>query len=201
MRSALISPLLTSRPAVAALALAAALTLGGCGGGDDPTVASGPSSSDEAVDETHNDADVAFVNGMTPHHEGAMTMSELAPTRAASDEVKALAERIAAAQGPEIERMAAMAQAWGTDVDAGGAHGGGHSTEMPDDTAALEQLSGAEFDREFLTRMVEHHKGALVMAKAELAEGKNPQAREMAQQIVDAQQAEIAEMERMLSRL
>lgn len=182
--------------------VAALLVLSACGSGDDPTVAADPPApSASGISAAHNEADIAFVNGMTPHHEGAVEMSELAETRAASDEVKALAQRIAGAQQPEIDRMAAMAEAWGVEVDAEGAHGGGHSTEMPDDTAALEPLSGEEFDREFLTRMIEHHKGALVMAKAELTDGENPQARDMAQQIVAAQEAEIAEMEQMLAEL
>lgn len=184
--------------------VAALLLLTACGGGDDPTVTADASQSAGAaasVDAAHNDADIAFVNGMTPHHEGAVEMSELAATRAASEEVKALAQRIADAQQPEIDLMAAMADAWGVEVDAEGAHGGGHSTAMPDDAAALEPLSGADFDREFLTRMIEHHKGALVMAKAQLADGENPQAKELAQEIVAAQEAEIAEMERMLAQL
>ena len=183
-------------------AVAALLVLTACGSGDDPTVtADTTQGAGASVDAAHNDADIAFVNGMTPHHEGAVEMSALAATRADSDEVKALAERIAEAQQPEIDRMAAMAEAWGVEIDVGGSHGGGHSTEMPDDTAALEPLSGEEFDREFLTRMIAHHEGAVIMAKAELEEGENPQAKEMAQDIIDAQEAEIDEMEQLLSRL
>lgn len=192
---------MTSRLVAAVVAL---LVLTACGSGDDPTVTADASQSaavGATVDAVHNDADIAFVNGMTPHHEGAVEMSALAATRAASEEVKALAERIAGAQQPEIDLMAAMADAWGAELEAEGGHGGGHSTAMPDDVAALEPLSGADFDREFLRRMIEHHEGALVMAQAELAEGENLQAKELAQDIVAAQEAEITEMERMIAQL
>jgi uncharacterized protein (DUF305 family) len=63
----------------------------------------------------------------------------------------------------------------------------------------LEQASGAEFDRLFLQRMTEHHNGAIAMANTELATGQNPEAKALAQQIVDAQQAEIGEMQGLLA--
>lgn len=92
--------------------------------------------------------------------------------------------------------------AWGVDLGAsGGEHGGGHSTDSGDDTAALEPLSGKEFDREFLTRMIVHHEGALEMAKAELAAGSNPQAKQMASDIVESQTSEIADMKSLLAVL
>lgn len=53
-------------------------------------------------------------------------------------------------------------------------------------------------DRDFLTMMIPHHQAAIDMAKAELQYGKNPQARALAQKIISAQQAEIAQMQAML---
>ena len=83
-----------------AVTLAAALCtvpLAACGGSnDDGVVSSGAA---------HNQADVEFVQGMIPHHEQAVTMSELAASRAASPGVKALATRIQAAQAPEITQI------------------------------------------------------------------------------------------------
>lgn len=193
---------------LAAAAVAAALTLSACGGGDDPTVTAGAgtggvkASPVAGIDAEHNDADIAFIKDMKPHHDGAIEMAELAATRAESAEVKSLATAIKAAQGPEIDMMIKMATAWGVDLDAsGGEHSGGHSTGMGDDTAALEPLAGKEFDREFLTRMIAHHEGALEMAQAELAEGSNPQAKKMAAEIVESQTAEIADMKSLLAVL
>lgn len=203
---------LTSRPArIAALALAGALSLAACGGGDDPTIAGSGSSSGTVaaspvpgIDAEHNDADIAFIKDMTPHHEGAVEMAMLAPSRAENAQVKALAQQILDAQEPEIETMAKMASAWGVDLAAaGGEHGGGHSMAMTegDDMAALEPLTGAEFDREFLTRMTAHHESALDMAKTELADGMNTQAKAMASDIVKSQTAEIATMKSLLAAL
>jgi uncharacterized protein (DUF305 family) len=64
--------------------------------------------------------------------------------------------------------------------------------------AKLGTLRGAEFDREWLTMMIAHHKGAITMADAELASGVNPENRTIAEQIKSGQQAEIARMEKLL---
>lgn len=61
----------------------------------------------------HNDADVTFAQQMIVHHQGAIEMTDLALTRAASQEVKDLAIAIKAAQAPEIEQMTGWLQAWG----------------------------------------------------------------------------------------
>lgn len=201
--------LLAARPArVAAAALAAALALSACGGGDDPTITgasvdgSVKPSPVAGIDADHNDADITFITAMKPHHEGAVEMAELAATRAESAQVKDLATRIVAAQDPEIEMMNKMAAAWGVELGVGAdAMPPGHGMSMGDDTEVLEPLSGAEFDREFLTRMVVHHEGALEMAETELADGANPQAKQMAADIVESQTAEIAEIKGLLTDL
>ncbi len=201
-------PARLSRRSVAAVSVTAALslTLAACGGSGDPSTVSPPSATTSSpaavgtgtVDAAHNDADVAFITDMAPHHSGAIAMSALATTRAASPEVKALASRISKAQGPEIALMATMAKTWKVDPSAAGSDMGGMNMGG-DATKALESLSGKEFDTQFLTRMIEHHSGALVMAKKELTDGQNAQAKELAQRIVSAQDTEIAEMRGMLT--
>jgi uncharacterized protein (DUF305 family) len=66
-----------------------------------------------AVSSMHNDPDVTFAQMMIVHHQGAIEMADLAPARAASQQVKDLAVKIKAAQGPEIEQMTGWLQAWG----------------------------------------------------------------------------------------
>ena len=189
-----------TRTALLALATGLALALTACGGGDAAAPSAGAPASSAApttrsdISTEHGDADLAFVTGMHPHHQGALDMAELAGDRAGSGDVKALARRIAAAQAPEMARLEAMAAAWGTPMEAAGGHGGGHG-----DDAALERLTGAAFDRAFLQRMTAHHESALPMARKELAAGTNPQAQALAQEILDAQQAEIAEMRGLLA--
>jgi len=194
---------LTLRRPVAALAAAAALalTLAACGNSSTPTTAASPTAAtDSAVAAAHNDPDVTFINDMAPHHSGAIEMAKLAAGQAGNAQVKDLANRIAGAQGPEIDRMKMMASAWkvalNTDMHGmgGGMAGGGG-----DDVAALMPLNGAAFDKEFLTRMTAHHTSAVQMAKAELAQGTNPQARALASAVVSAQEKELAEMAKLMN--
>lgn len=106
--------------------------------------------------------------------------------------------KIAQAQGPEQTQMQAMATAWGVPAPSGEMAMGG---SMGGDASALMPLSGAAFDKAFLTRMTAHHQGALPMAQAELSAGSNPQAKQLAQSIVTSQTAEIAQMTSMLAAL
>lgn len=174
------------------------LVLSGCGGDGGSTVTPGAQDSVNGISTQFNDADVTFINDMSPHHTGALAMSELAPERADSAEVKQLAEKISAAQGPELARMKDMAEAWDVALETGSEMAG---MSMGDDVKALTPLSGPAFDREFLTRMIAHHEGALPMAQTELGAGENPQAKQLAQEILDMQKAEIAEMEQILGSL
>lgn len=153
----------------------------------------------------HNTADVAFTQGMIPHHRQAVDMSALAPTRAASPEVKDLAARISAAQGPEIEQMTGMLAAWGAPAPPAGAMSGMGSMPMngmlsEQQMGQLTAASGTGFDRMFLEQMTAHHRGAVQMAQTELAQGQNPQAKALAETIIAAQQAEITEMQALLNR-
>lgn len=174
-----------------------ALVLSACGGGDDTeTAAPAPAATVNGISTAFNDTDEAFIKGMSPHHASAVEMAQLATTRAASPEVKAIASKITAEQEPQMMLMMDLATAW--DIDGAGGHSG---MSMGDDVAALEPLSGAAFDEQFLTRMIAHHEGALEMTAPELAEGEHPQARELAQDIADTQRAEIDVMETLLAAL
>jgi uncharacterized protein (DUF305 family) len=164
-------------------------------GGDDSS-----ETTEAAADADFNSADVEFAQGMIPHHQQAVEMAELAETRAEDPQVIDLAERIKGAQDPEIEQMEGWLDDWGqpapSDAMGGMDHGGGMMSE--DDMTALEDASGAEFDEMFLTMMIEHHEGAITQAEAELEDGKYPEALELAQAIIDAQKAEIEEMQGIL---
>ena len=70
-----------------------------------------------------------------------------------------------------------------------------------EDIAKLMHASGHDFDRMFLTMMIEHHNGAIEMARDEQANGAFPPAKELATKIIKDQQAEIDEMTKLLSEL
>lgn len=153
----------------------------------------------ELPDDTPNAADRAYVRNMIEHHGQALTMSALAPDRAAADGVKRLAGRIAAAQKPEIGAM----EGWAARNPAPTAAPGGHDhAAMPGMATArqLEELTaarGADFDRLFLALMTAHHEGALKMAGEVLAAGNNAAVEEMANEVAATQSAEVHRMRAM----
>ena len=184
-----------------ALVAGFALLVTACG--DDSDTSSGAGASTTAAAD-FNDADVAFAQGMIPHHQQAVEMADMALENAESDEVKDLAERIKAAQDPEIETMTAWLEAWGEPLEDSGGHdmgGMGDDASMmsDEDMESLGGAQGAAFDEMFLTMMIEHHRGAIDMAETELADGAYEPAKQLARAIVDAQQAEIDEMTQLLS--
>ncbi len=195
-----------------ALLLAAALLVA-CGSDDDDSAASGantPASggstgADDSTAADFNDADVAFAQGMIPHHRQAVEMAVLADDRAASEEVKDLATRIEAAQDPEIETMKGWLEDWGKDDEPdsdgmAGMDGGGMSGMMSeDDMTMLEELEGVEFDQQFLEMMAEHHRGAIEMAQTEIEDGRFSDAIALAEEIVESQMAEVQEIEELLA--
>ncbi|HEX6338579.1 MAG TPA: DUF305 domain-containing protein [Jiangellaceae bacterium] len=155
-------------------------------------------------DEDYNDADVMFAQGMIPHHAQALEMAQLVQGRDAGQEVTDLAAQIEAAQDPEIQLMTGWLENWGEDVPdltldhSAMDHGKGMMTA--DQMAALDDATASEFDRMFLELMIEHHEGAIAMSKTELADGADKEAKELAQEIIDGQQAEIDHMRELLDR-
>ncbi|MGW3957174.1 DUF305 domain-containing protein, partial [Streptomyces sp. NPDC004752] len=190
-------------------AAGAALVLAACGsGGDGGSGHSGhgavPSVRADATAVSHNAQDIAFAQGMIPHHEQALDMARLAADRASSGQVKGLATRIEKAQDPEITTMTGWLKAWGEKMPTAGMDHTGHSgmAGMMDDQdmTALKKATGKDFDTKFLTMMVEHHKGAVEMATTEKSKGAYGPAERLADAVVTAQNAEIEEMRQLLGQ-
>lgn len=191
--------------ALAALALAGTLALAGCSGAEPagPADHSGMDhSSADAPLAGANEADVMFASMMIVHHEQAVEMSDIVLAKESVDpRVADLAERITAAQGPEIEQLQGWLEEWGAEPGDPGAMDHGDGMMSDDDLAALEAAAGPEASRLFLEQMIVHHEGAVEMAEAQIADGENADAVALAQDIVDAQTAEIAEMTDILATL
>ncbi|MFJ9339692.1 DUF305 domain-containing protein [Streptomyces sp. NPDC101733] len=150
-----------------------------------------------------NAADTAFAQGMVPHHRQAVEMAALAPTRAESAEVKALAEEIKKAQDPEIATLSGWLTSWGQQVPAADSGHEGHDMSSMMSSAEMDLLakaSGKAFDTEFLRLMVKHHEGAVAMARTERTEGAHQPAKDMADAIIRSQGAEIARMNALLAK-
>jgi uncharacterized protein (DUF305 family) len=150
-------------------------------------------------DDSPNSADVAYVRMMIRHHAQALEMTALAPDHGGSGRVKKLAERISAAQGPEIAAMRGWLKTHGQ-KESGGGHDHAAMPGMATE-AQLEELRAARgkaFDRLFLTLMITHHEGAITMATDVKAQGNNVQIEEMADDVVAQQTSEITRMREML---
>ncbi|WP_329315709.1 DUF305 domain-containing protein [Streptomyces sp. NBC_01278] len=201
---------LPRRAALAATAVAAGLVLAACGSdnttntvGAAPATTTAPAPSEA---DRHNQADVTFAQGMIPHHRQAILMSDMVAAHRASPDVKALAEKIKKAQAPEIETMSGWLKAWGEKVPTGVSMDGmGHRDDsgMPgmmddQDMDRLGNARGNAFDTMFLTMMIEHHEGAIAMAKTEKQQGAYGPAKALADDIITSQTAEITQLRSML---
>lgn len=203
----------TTRPAMAILLGFAVLTAG-CGTvpDDGPTVVvpgrpgepaqvlSGSEAAQRRTPVPVSPADVEFVEAMIPHHRQALDMAGLAADRAADPQVRGLAARIDAVQGPEI----AVMEAWlaRQELYTGDHHGGdmdGMDVLHPGmlTPAQLDELAAADgpaFDRLFVALMTAHHEGAITMARAVGVAGTDITVGEIAQDVVVTQTAEIDRM-------
>ncbi|MFC0107350.1 DUF305 domain-containing protein [Kibdelosporangium aridum] len=173
---------------------AAVLALAGCSSQDSGHSAM-TTTTTPSVQSGYNTEDVTFAQQMIPHHQQAVDMAKLVPSRGTDPKVRELATRVQQAQDPEIQQLMDMLKKWNAapqGMDHGSAGHGGM------DTTHLEAAKGAEFDRMWLQMMIEHHQGAVQMSQTELSKGSSPEAKALAQKIIDAQQAEITEMQAML---
>lgn len=194
------------RLAMPSIAITLTAVLAACGS-DDPassatTAMTSPAdTSGEAAATTLNDADVEFAQGMIAHHEQAIEMAEIAldPNIGAGPEVVDLATRIKGAQDPEVELMTGWLTAAGQPVEMDTS--GGHDMTSMEGMMTAEQMdamaasTGPEFDQMWLEMMIAHHQGAISQSQTVKANGSNPDVLALADQIITAQQAEIAEMQ------
>ena len=146
-----------------------------------------------------NAADHAYVRHMIVHHRQALTMTKLAENHAAKARVRKVADRIRAAQGPEVKAMQGWRRTNGREAGGGSEHD--HAAMPGMATGAqldrLRAARGAEFDALFLDLMTAHHRGALTMARELLAEGNDVRVEEMAADVLAQQRAGIGRMKKL----
>jgi len=166
-----------------------------------------------AAAQDYTAADVHFMSGMIYHHAQAVLIAGWAPSHDATPSLRALCERIVVGQGDEI----ALMQRWLRDrheevPDPGATHpmmpGMDPAPMMPgmltaDQLAQLDRARGREFDRLFLTFMIQHHQGAITMVNELFGTGAGEQQKvfRFASAVFADQTTEIARMQKMLAAL
>jgi uncharacterized protein (DUF305 family) len=145
-------------------------------------------------------SDAMFLQMMIPHHEQAVVMSDLAMKISKNSELLALAAQIKAAQSPEIVQM----KKWLADDGLG--ENPGHSMDSmggmlsKEDLKELSNSSGTSFDKRFISGMIDHHIGAVDMAKM-IQDSKVADLRAFADAITKTQSAEIELMRKLLAKI
>jgi uncharacterized protein (DUF305 family) len=156
-------------------------------------------------------ADVDFMTGMIDHHAQAIVMARWCPTHGASASLRILCERIIVAQGDEIKLMSTWLSDHGKPVPQdpvvhAGMTGMNHML-MPgmltdEQMKQLDAARDAEFDRLFLTFMIQHHQGAIAMVDTlfkSYGAGQDDLVYKVASDVWADQMAEIERMQKMLA--
>jgi uncharacterized protein (DUF305 family) len=148
----------------------------------------------QMVMENGKYSDEAFIDAMVPHHQGAIAMANVALENAEHEEIKELSRNIVSTQHAEIEELKAIKkQEFGTSEVPMEMS----SKQMRDMGMMMDPQALAEenpFDRAFIDAMIPHHRSAIEMAKVANQESENPRIRDLAQNIMSAQKAEIEQM-------
>ncbi|MDE3200828.1 MAG: DUF305 domain-containing protein [Acidobacteriota bacterium] len=160
-------------------------------------------------------ADVEFMQGMIMHHSQAVEMTALIATHTTNPDVRRIGAKISRSQADEIrmmERWLAM-RGQATSMEMPGMPGMDSSGKpmglMPgmlssEQMEALRKAHGKEFDRLFLTGMIQHHGGALVMVHdlfAHAGAGQDAELFDFATDVDTGQRAEIKIMQHILEGL
>ena len=156
----------------------------------------------------HTAADTQFMQHMIMHHAQAVEMAALIESHTENKEIRTLGARISKSQDDEIKFMKRWLAARGEPVAPAmhQMHGMDHEMLMPGmltakQMDALKNAKGEEFDRLFLTGMIQHHNGALIMVKDPFdtaGAGQDAELFNFATDVDSGQRAEIKVMQNLL---
>ncbi len=148
--------------------------------------------------------DLRFIDGMIPHHEGAVVMAKEALNKSKRPKILKLANEIIKAQDKEIKELKQWrkgwypkapkeAQAWNAQMK--------HMMAMSPEQIKMMRMdmdlgaADTEFDLRFINAMIPHHEGAVMMAKDALNKSKRVEIKKLATAIISSQEAEIKQMQ------
>ena len=196
----------TKRPRARATGVLAVIAAAACAGATRPAAAQA-----EAAPHPHTAADVAFMSGMIVHHAQAVRIAGWAPTHDASAAMRRLCERIVVGQEDEIAILRRWLEERGEPAPAAdSSHPAMHQAPAmpgmlsPEQLAQLDGARGPAFDRLFLTLMIAHHRGALVMVDRLFGApgaGQDQTVFRIASDVHADQSTEIRRMQQMLATL
>lgn len=139
-----------------------------------------------------------FIANMIAHHQGAVTMAQLALTNAKHQELKDMANDIISAQNGEISQMKSWQQAWGYPSSSSDNMMDHSAMGMMDEMSGMENelkgKTGDEFDKAFIEQMIMHHQGALDMAAPGEKNAEHQEVKDLTKAIVTTQTKEIKQM-------
>jgi uncharacterized protein (DUF305 family) len=140
--------------------------------------------------------DLQFIDTMIAHHKTALEMSSLVKQKGGAA-VKKAAEKMSSDQQRDVEKLQNWRNQW---------HPGApdaHNMELPGassmnmDMSHMQSMSGHQFDDMFVDMMIPHHQGAIAMSQDALQRAEHVELKQFAQEVIDKQQKEIAELRRM----
>lgn len=156
----------------------------------------------ESGNQMMGNIDAHFIEQMIPHHESAITMADIALQKGEHPEIKQLAQDIKRSQGEEIIKMRSWYKDWygkevsttsssmGHDMGSGMMHGG-----IMGDSSDIKKLESSQpFDKAFLEEMIPHHQMAVIMATMLLNSTGKSEMKQLAKDIIEAQNREIEQM-------
>lgn len=145
--------------------------------------------------------DAHFIEQMIPHHEDAITMANLALTKAEHKEIKTLANDIIQSQSEEIAQMKEWYRSWFgknvTSVSSVMGHDMGmmmHGGMMGNLTDIQSLEASKPFDKAFIQEMIPHHQMAVMMAQMLIVSTDRPEMKQLGENIISAQTKEINQM-------
>ena len=148
--------------------------------------------------------DLRFIDGMKPHHQGAIVMAKEAQQKSQRPEIKKLADEIIMAQTKEITELQTWRKQWYPNASSMPmAHNAkmGHMMEMNADQMKGMMMTqdlgaqDAEFDLRFINAMIPHHEGAVKMAQDASTKSTRPEVKQLSKEIISSQQTEIKQMQ------
>ena len=154
--------------------------------------------------------DLQFIDQMIIHHQGAIMSAEHMIAGSERPELRQLSENIQTSQAEQIEQMRTWREEWYPDAgptfemdptQMNEMMGDNQTQEMMADEHMQEMMGTDETDAMFLRMMIPHHQLAIDMSEQALNNAEHPELKELAQQIIDEQSAEIELMEGYLDRI